>query len=420
MASDLESSARLSSTLGQGLLVLVGAILAAEALEVSASAWALEAAIVAAALAWFVVVDRRLGARAEEIGALVKRLEAVKAAVPATVPLPLSQPLPQSLPPAPASQSRSSEDASISSSQTLDSSEPGTRSPSPSPDNHSFTTAVDGWLIKTEAEKSDVEELRRRLADLADDPVCAQRPLNLSDPVLVRFVRARKKLSESEAMFRAARDWRSERDPAAVHAAYEMPPVLVKYLTGGWVTEDKDGTVVWFDRAGLIDTPGLMARTKEQDWLDLSAYRQEEHTRRFLGQERKHGRPHMQLVVVLDLKGLSKRHLHKEGLGILQKMAYVDDHYYPERLKVSIILNAPFIFSAVWNIVKYFFHVNTRNKVLIFSGPAKKELLSRIDADKLPVLWGGTMVVDGDPECSSLTGAGGRIPADEFPPTKDK
>ena len=67
---------------------------------------------------------------------------------------------------------------------------------------------------------------------------------------------------------------------------------------------------------------------------------------------------------------------------------------------------APKVFNFVFNTVKPFLHPVTLDKISVF-GFDKNEwsaaLLKEIDADQLPVHFGGTMTdSNGDPKCSSL------------------
>jgi len=55
------------------------------------------------------------------------------------------------------------------------------------------------------------------------------------------------------------------------------------------------------------------------------------------------------------------------------------------------ILNAPFLFTGVWAIVKGFLDERTRNKIYIIGGKYEKEILALVDPENLPdFLSGGT------------------------------
>lgn len=48
------------------------------------------------------------------------------------------------------------------------------------------------------------------------------------------------------------------------------------------------------------------------------------------------------------------------------------------------IINAPFLFSGVWMILKPFLDEKTTNKIKIIGSSYKKELLNYVDAENLP------------------------------------
>ena len=53
------------------------------------------------------------------------------------------------------------------------------------------------------------------------------------------------------------------------------------------------------------------------------------------------------------------------------------------------IVNAPFIFTAIWAIVKGFIDEKTRKKISIIGGSYKKTFLEAIDSKNLPDWLGG-------------------------------
>ena len=65
---------------------------------------------------------------------------------------------------------------------------------------------------------------------------------------------------------------------------------------------------------------------------------------------------------------------------------------------------APKLFTLLWNVIKPVLHKVTVDKVRIFGcdpNEWKAALLEEIEADQLPVIYGGTLTdpKDGDPRC---------------------
>jgi hypothetical protein len=55
----------------------------------------------------------------------------------------------------------------------------------------------------------------------------------------------------------------------------------------------------------------------------------------------------------------------------------------------TFIVNAPFLFSGVWAIVKGFIDEKTRKKITIKGGSYQKDLLEIVDEENLPDFLGG-------------------------------
>ena len=66
-----------------------------------------------------------------------------------------------------------------------------------------------------------------------------------------------------------------------------------------------------------------------------------------------------------------------------------DQDHYPEILGQAFVLNANFVFTGIWAIIKYFLNENTQKKVQILGSDYEKNLLEVIDPDQLPKMYGG-------------------------------
>lgn len=73
--------------------------------------------------------------------------------------------------------------------------------------------------------------------------------------------------------------------------------------------------------------------------------------------------------------------------GLLQTAAKVTGDNYPENMGCMFVVNAPFVFSAAWSIVKGFLDERTVAKIKI--NPKQKEIFECIDENDLPVFLGG-------------------------------
>jgi len=83
------------------------------------------------------------------------------------------------------------------------------------------------------------------------------------------------------------------------------------------------------------------------------------------------------------------------GFGIYQNMNYqfvqflttIFANYYPETLAHILILDAPWLFSTCWAIIRLWIDPNTASKIQFVS---RAQLPQYIDIDKIPTSFGGT------------------------------
>uniref|UniRef100_A0A7N0TY67 CRAL-TRIO domain-containing protein n=1 Tax=Kalanchoe fedtschenkoi TaxID=63787 RepID=A0A7N0TY67_KALFE len=78
-------------------------------------------------------------------------------------------------------------------------------------------------------------------------------------------------------------------------------------------------------------------------------------------------------VKVLDMTGLRLSALN--NIKLLTVISSIDDLNYPEKTDTYYIVNAPYIFSACWKVVKPLLQERTRRKVQVLQGCGRDELL---------------------------------------------
>ena len=109
------------------------------------------------------------------------------------------------------------------------------------------------------------------------------------------------------------------------------------------------------------------------------------------------GRNIDQFVNIVDLQGLTMS--HRSCLKYMRTIAALDQQYYPESLGKTLIINAPWIFPALWKLVKVMLDPVTADKVVVLGGNYQEVLRDRFELRDLPAEYGG--------ECRC---AGGCIP----------
>ncbi|KAI8010131.1 Phosphatidylinositol/phosphatidylcholine transfer protein SFH9 [Camellia lanceoleosa] len=71
-------------------------------------------------------------------------------------------------------------------------------------------------------------------------------------------------------------------------------------------------------------------------------------------------------------------------LLLLTAIATIDDLNYPEKTDTYYIVNAPYIFSACWKVVRPLLQERTRKKIQLLPGSGKDDLLKIMDYESLP------------------------------------
>ncbi|KAG6573564.1 Phosphatidylinositol/phosphatidylcholine transfer protein SFH2, partial [Cucurbita argyrosperma subsp. sororia] len=121
---------------------------------------------------------------------------------------------------------------------------------------------------------------------------------------------------------------------------------------------------------------------------------------------KKYGRPITTCVKVLDMTGLKLSSLSQ--IKLLTIISTIDDLNYPEKTNTYFIVNAPYIFSSCWKVVKPLLQERTRKKIQVLSGSGRDELLKIMDYSSLPHFCkregsgSSRHSSDGDENCYSL------------------
>lgn len=241
------------------------------------------------------------------------------------------------------------------------------------------------------------------------------------DDDLLRWLRARNfDLKKSEAMFRKNLLWRQEIGADMILEDYTDPEVIQKYYTGGSIGFDKTGCPIWYDPIGNIDMQGLLRSAKRSAMVKNKVGMMERMNKLFKECSKKNGKKINQLICIMDLKNLGRKHLWKPGIDVFVEMICMFEDHYPETLKQCFIINAASVFPILFNITKPFLSSETKKKIHILGVNYLLTLLEYIDADQLIAHYGGKLYDENnDPKCCSHICYGGAVPKEYFK-TSDK
>jgi len=203
------------------------------------------------------------------------------------------------------------------------------------------------------------------------------------DACLLRYLRARKlQVSKAHAMFEASIKWRREFGVEALLAS-SLEDVQHESTTGKMYTagKDKEGRPI------VLMKPRYQNSTNYTAQMRHLVYTLERAISRMDGDVGK-------ILLLIDFKGLSRQNISpmsvfRETLTILQ------DHY-PERLGMSVLIDAPSLFLGVYRLLKPFLDATTKEKIVWTTRPFKEgsagtQILSGVvDNSELEADYGGS------------------------------
>lgn len=76
------------------------------------------------------------------------------------------------------------------------------------------------------------------------------------------------------------------------------------------------------------------------------------------------------------LNGSVRKMAGRQCMNLLKMSAALGQNYYPETMGTAYVVNAPFVFSALFAIIKGFLNERTRSKIRIMGSNYRPFLLS--------------------------------------------
>jgi len=219
----------------------------------------------------------------------------------------------------------------------------------------------------------------------------------------------------AEKMLRKSLEWRKINRIDTILEEWEIPEVLEKYNSMGVCGNDKFGCPVWICAYGNTDMKGIMMSVTKKTYLQYFAYNSEKSIKEMHRLSKLTGKSVSTQTIIIDMENLSSRQMgYKPVREVGIEMAKLAEANYPESLRRIFIINAPRTFTVVFAMIRPLLTQVTLNKLKVL-GCDRDEwtaaLLEDIDADQLPVHYGGTMTdPDGNPKCPSKFNMGGKVP----------
>ncbi|XP_042417896.1 SEC14 cytosolic factor-like isoform X2 [Zingiber officinale] len=201
---------------------------------------------------------------------------------------------------------------------------------------------------------------------------------------LVRFLNAREwNVAKAHKMLVDCLNWRTENRIDDILTKPIIPSELYRGVRDsqlvGLSGYSKEGLPVFAIGAGLSSFDKASVNYYVQSHIQINEYRD----RVILpAATKKYHRYIGTCIKVLDTTGLKLSALGH--IKLLTLIATIDDLNYPEKTQTYYVVNAPYVFSACWKVVKPLLQERTRRKVQVLQGCGRDELLKVMDYNSLP------------------------------------
>lgn len=142
-----------------------------------------------------------------------------------------------------------------------------------------------------------------------------------NDATLLRFLRAREfDVHRAREMVLASMMWRKQHQVDKILSTYKPPPVLVQFFPGAWHFNDLEGRPIFVLRLGEMDIKGLLKTVGEDQLVKFVLSICEEGLRKTEEATSSFGKPISSWTLLVDLDGLSMRHLWRPGVTALLRV----------------------------------------------------------------------------------------------------
>ncbi|KAL9107126.1 MAG: hypothetical protein Q9227_007906 [Pyrenula ochraceoflavens] len=247
----------------------------------------------------------------------------------------------------------------------------------------------------TKEQDAQVHQLRAMLEQAG----CKER---LDTLTLLRFLRARKfNVEHSKTMFLDCEKWRRDfgTDDLVRTFDYKEKPKVFEYYPQYYHKTDKaspqDGRPIYIEKLGNIDLNAMYKITTGERMLSNLVVEYEKLADpRLPACSRKAGKLLETCCSIMDLKGVGITRV-SSVYGYVKQASAISQNYYPERLGKLYLINAPWGFSQVFNVVKGFLDPVTVQKIHVLGSGYQSELLGQVPIENLPKEFGGKCECDG-------------------------
>jgi hypothetical protein len=227
------------------------------------------------------------------------------------------------------------------------------------------------------------------------------------DNYLLRFLRARKfDLKAATDMIFSNENWRLTKKVDQIFSDFkfdeyeEVHKLYPRYYHG----TDLQGRPVYVEVLSNLDLD-ILFKVTTRERLEMFFIQEYERLMRIRlpAASKKLGRTVETSLTILDMKNCSVMQAMKIK-DIVKLIIDIGQNYYPETMGMTFIINAPWIFDAVWNLIKGWLDEVTVNKIKIFktSKDYTSTLFQYVDPSVVPFNLGGACQCPGGCQNSNV------------------
>jgi len=222
-----------------------------------------------------------------------------------------------------------------------------------------------------------------------------------SQVTLLRFIRARKTLDKSFAMFKEMLEWWRAYKPLEQRSLYMAEAssrevsIVKEYFPCGFHGKDKRGCPVYYGRYGRMDLEGIVSEAGMETMTRhaVSEVLAMQESAVALARETGSATVYPSNVAIIDLEGMSWGRMYR-ALNSFGQIIKTQDDNFPERLLTCVVVRAPRIFGMMYKLAAPLMSADTRAKIKIVgkSSDHMPHLLEHMDIDQIPAFLGGKSI----------------------------
>uniref|UniRef100_A0A0L8G2G8 CRAL-TRIO domain-containing protein n=1 Tax=Octopus bimaculoides TaxID=37653 RepID=A0A0L8G2G8_OCTBM len=232
-------------------------------------------------------------------------------------------------------------------------------------ENDSGNIPCDDWWgyggdVKTPEKEMALEKFTNEIWDHLTEE-------QINDSVfLKRWLIARQfDVAQAVEMFLKSKSFREKMKIDDLLENYVPPEVITKYMPGGDVGHDKEGSLIRIVPWGELDMKGIMSSTKRSDLVKSKLIQFENVLEDCKIMSQKIERRVIGQTVIFDMENVGTRHLWKPGLNLNMYLSHILEDNYPEMMKRLFLINAPKLLPMIYKLAKPLLSENMKQKIFV-------------------------------------------------------